>query len=180
VNPIATTENRVKDNTAEEINRRIRRDTDARVARFARIGSDAITERLEELDREWDIERCLETAASSLTLLGAVFGLANRKWLLVPAAVGGFLLQHAIQGWCPPLPVFRRMGFRTADEINEERFALKALRGDFAEVRGQSGICKAGLARRANLRTRRHHDHWHDIAHCLDLAAYRSAPDMAL
>lgn len=43
----------------------------------------------------------------------------------------GFLFQHAIQGWCPPLPILRRLGFRTAEEINQERYALKALRGDF-------------------------------------------------
>ena len=44
------------------------------------------------------------------------------------------LLQHALQGWCPPLPVFRRWGVRTAREIEEERYALKALRGDFRAV----------------------------------------------
>jgi hypothetical protein len=136
---ISATNERVKDNTVEEINRRIQRDTDARVAHLAQIGQNAIAARLKELDREWDIERCLETAASSLTVLGGVLGLtANRKWLLLPVGVGAFLLQHAIQGWCPPLPLFRRLGFRTADEINQERFALKALRGDFAEVRSQT------------------------------------------
>ncbi len=49
----------------------------------------------------------------------------------LPAIVTGFLFQHAIQGWCPPLPVLRRRGFRTAEEINQERYALKALGGDF-------------------------------------------------
>ena len=49
----------------------------------------------------------------------------------VPLVVGGFLLQHAVQGWCPPLPVFRRYGVRTQTEIDDERYALKALRGDF-------------------------------------------------
>jgi hypothetical protein len=48
--------------------------------------------------------------------------------------VTGFLLQHAIQGWCPPVPILRRLGFRTADEINRERYALKALRGDFKDA----------------------------------------------
>jgi hypothetical protein len=38
---------------------------------------------------------------------------------------------HAVQGWCPPVPVLRRLGFRTASEIDHERYALKALRGDF-------------------------------------------------
>ena len=46
------------------------------------------------------------------------------------AAVPAFLLQHAIQGWCPPLPVFRRLGVRTADEINRERVALQNWKAD--------------------------------------------------
>jgi hypothetical protein len=29
------------------------------------------------------------------------------------------------------VPVLRRLGFRTASEIDHERYALKALRGDF-------------------------------------------------
>ena len=63
----------------------------------------------------------------------------DRRWFLLPGAVAGFLLQHAVQGWCPPLPVLRRLGVRTADEINQERFALKALRGDFATGAGSIG-----------------------------------------
>jgi hypothetical protein len=60
--------------------------------------------------------------------------LGNRKFFLFPAVVGGFLLQHAVQGWCPPLSIFRRLGIRTAEEIDWERYALKALRGDFREI----------------------------------------------
>ncbi|MGZ8260730.1 MAG: hypothetical protein ACXWUL_09285 [Caldimonas sp.] len=85
------------------------------------------------MKREWDIERCLETGASSLTIIGSALGVAvDRKWFLLPMGVAAFLLQHALQGWCPPLPVFRRLGVRTAEEINEERYALKALKGDFS------------------------------------------------
>jgi hypothetical protein len=32
------------------------------------------------------------------------------------------------------MPVFRRLGVRTAREIARERYALKALRGDFAAL----------------------------------------------
>ena len=53
---------------------------------------------------------------------------------LLPALVTGFLFQHAVQGWCPPVPLFRRMGVRTRPEIDREKFALKALRGDFKDV----------------------------------------------
>jgi hypothetical protein len=43
----------------------------------------------------------------------------------------GFFAQHAIQGWCPPLPLFRKLGYRTRKEIDKEKYALKLLRGDF-------------------------------------------------
>jgi hypothetical protein len=41
-------------------------------------------------------------------------------------------LLHAFQGWYPLLPLFRRMGLRSQDEIAREMYAVKALRGDFA------------------------------------------------
>jgi hypothetical protein len=136
----SSTAERVGSHTVEEVNERIRRETDRRVAALARSGPHAMDTRLAELDREWDIERWLETGASSLMLAGTLLGVGvDRKWFLLPAAVGAFLLQHALQGWCPPLPVLRRAGVRTADEINEERFALKALRGDFATGAGSVG-----------------------------------------
>jgi hypothetical protein len=44
------------------------------------------------------------------------------------------MVEHVIEGWCPPLAILRRLGFRTSSEINRERIALKTLRGDFADV----------------------------------------------
>lgn len=94
-----------------------------------------IDQRLRELDEEWDIERLLEVNASALALLGMGLGLAvNRRFYLMPALVMGFLLQHALQGWCPPVPLFRRLRVRTQYEIELERYSLKALRGDFGEL----------------------------------------------
>lgn len=129
-----STTTRVARNTAEHINEQIRHDTQVRVARIAAAGSGAIELRLAELDREWDIERTLEANAASVALLGLGLGtFVNRRWYLLPAFVAGFLLQHALQGWCPPVPVFRRLGVRTQSEIDYERYALKVLRGDFRE-----------------------------------------------
>jgi hypothetical protein len=58
----------------------------------------------------------------------------SRKWLILPSIVLPFLFQHAMQGWCPPVPLFRRLGVRTREEIDREKYALKALRGDFEEI----------------------------------------------
>jgi hypothetical protein len=102
------------------------------ISHFAMQPRRRLDERIEELEREWDIERVLETNASLLALTGLVLGATvNRKWLLLTGGVLGFLAQHGISGWCPPLPMFRKIGIRTRREIDQERFALKALRGDF-------------------------------------------------
>lgn len=131
----AHAEDRVRKNTDEEVNCSIDRQTQDRVRRVAKAGPAAIEERLEELSHEWDIERALETMAPSMTLLGLTLGiLRDRRWLALPLFVQAFFLQHAVQGWCPPMPVLRRLGFRTAAEIHEERNALKALRGDYQGV----------------------------------------------
>lgn len=133
------TAERVSVNTADAINARIREETESNVARCADEGGASIARRLEELDQEWDIERCLETMAPTFTLLGLGLGLTlNRRWLLVPLVVQAFFLQHALQGWCPPIPILRRLGVRTMSEIEAERNALKALRGDYKNIRGRA------------------------------------------
>jgi hypothetical protein len=130
-----STAQRVPANTADHVNEQIRRQTAANVARYARAGPAAIQRRLDELDREWDVERCVEAMAPTFTLIGLGLGLTvSRKWFLLPIAVQTFFLQHALQGWCPPIPLLRRLGVRTAAEIDEERNALKALRGDYENV----------------------------------------------
>ena len=122
-------------NTSHTVNERIRRQTEANVARYSAAGPQAIKRRLAELESEWDIQRCLETMAPTITLLGMTLGLTvNRKWFSLPFFVQTFFLQHALQGWCPPIPILRSLGVRTMSEIEEERYALKAARGDFQGV----------------------------------------------
>jgi len=132
------TETRVAEHTPEEINRQIRRDLQARVLYFAQRPEE-IDRRLEELDGEWDIERLLEANAGVLSLMGLTFGVIRSRWYLLPAAAAAFLVQQAVQGWCPPASLLRRLGIRTSREINHERYALKALRGDF------DSVCLEGL-----------------------------------
>lgn len=152
---IPSTVERVPLHTAEHINERIRRQTDERVANCAAAGPEAIDRRLAELDQEWDIERILETNAATVSLIGLTLGATvKRKWFLLPAVVAGFLLQHAVQGWCPPVPLFRRLGFRTQSEIDDERFALKLLRGDFRNLSSSDGT-NLGNVKRALKAVRR-------------------------
>ena len=126
---------RVRANTALEINEKIDRQITESVRFYSGKSEDKITQRIHDLEREWDMERLLETNASALAFTGLVLGvIRNKKWLFLPGIVLPFLLQHAVQGWCPPVPLFRRLGIRTREEIEREKFALKALRGDFEEI----------------------------------------------
>ena len=123
---------RVRAHSDDSLNERIDEQTMQCLEQYASADREAIGRHIESLDREWDVERYLQSNAGIVSLSGIVLGaVVSPRFLLLPAAVFGFFFQHAAQGWCPPLPVFRRMGVRTRREINREKYALKALRGDF-------------------------------------------------
>lgn len=143
---MSSTFDRVPTHTSEEINQQIQDDIRSRV-RHCATHPDAIPRRLRELRDEWDIERAIEANASVLAFTGVFFGVTrDSRWLALPALVTAFLFQHAVQGWCPPVPVLRRMGFRTAHEIEQERTALKALRGDFNSIATEHDKSGAALS----------------------------------
>lgn len=132
-------QDRVRENTSEIENEDIDQETLLNVEFYGSLSHRDITRRLEELRNEWDIERLLEVNASVLALSGLVLGkLVHRSWYMLPGIVASFLFQHGIQGWCPPLPLLRAMGYRTRQEISEEVYALKVLRGDFEGISAAS------------------------------------------
>lgn len=123
---------RVQLNTNHLINEQIRKRMLANASSYANKSRSAISARLKDLDNEWDTERVLETSAATLVLVSIVLGFQlHYAWFYFAGIIAFFLLQHALQGWCPPLPIIRRLGVRTPTEINEEKMALKAIRGDF-------------------------------------------------
>ena len=114
------TAKRVALHTSPRSNRKIEQTTMERLGRLEAADAGQLKDRLEQLDREWDTERVLETNASILILAGLLLSRWSQAWLLLPLAVSAFLLQHALQGWCPPLPLIRALGVRTAKEIESE------------------------------------------------------------
>lgn len=138
---------RVRAHTAEEVNLEIDQAIRCSIQTYAGQSHEAISGRIAELEQEWDVERTLELNASTLALTGLVLGVAtNKKWLILPGVVLPFLMQHALQGWCPPLPVMRSLGIRTRQEIDLEKYALKALRGDFENARDADRALEAAEA----------------------------------
>ena len=127
-----TQSDRVQKSTPESINREVESEIWENIRHYASESKEAISERIAELEKEWNMDRVLITNASSLAGIGLLLGVTvDRKWLILPGVVLAFLLQHGLQGWCPPLPLFRKLGVRSFKEIDRERFALKYLRGDF-------------------------------------------------
>ncbi len=126
------TSKRVFLRTDPKINAEIRNQTIRSLNIFKNADETDFTDRITVLGQEWDTERVLEVNASMLILLSSYLGIKmSRFWFLLTGSVAGFMLWHALQGWCPPLPFIRKWGVRTSDEINAEKTALKAMRGDF-------------------------------------------------
>lgn len=126
---LPSTARRVQSHTAPESNERIRQKTTENLVKYRNAPAEAIDERLWELEHEWDIERAIEATAASLALSGLALGIVkHRAFLVLPVGVCAFLLQHSLQGWCPPVPVLRRIGFRTQIEIEAERRVLRSMR----------------------------------------------------
>jgi hypothetical protein len=123
-----STRDRVPAHTNNDINRQIQDEIEANREYFRR-NPQRISKRLRELGREWDIERAIEANAGAIGFAGIILSFVNRRWIVLPMMVTGFLFQHAVQGWCPPVPVLRRLGFRTTYEIEEERRALLSING---------------------------------------------------
>jgi hypothetical protein len=122
---------KVRAKTPPEINQAIDIETAAIVRFYAGKTEYEISRRIEELDNEWDVGRCVEVHEGGLSLIGAILGLKiNRKWLILPLITSIFLLQYAIRGWTPYASILRRFGIRTREEIDLEKYALQALRGD--------------------------------------------------
>jgi len=122
---------RIREHTSEASNRRIDLQTRAAIAE-ALESRERIQARLAELDREFNVDRVLMLNFAILSSVNASLAMRSLRrrgrlggWGLVFFSQLGFLAYHAIWGWCPPLPVFRRLGFRSSREICAERVVLE-------------------------------------------------------
>ena len=114
------------------VNAKVARDMENRIERLSGENKAVISDRINRLDDEWDIDRSVMVnfaIVGTLTLMLTRF--KDRRFINLLQLQMGFMLAHAFSGWCPPVSVFRRLGFRSRMEIDAEKYALKTLRGDF-------------------------------------------------
>lgn len=108
---------------------------DAYLARLAEAGPGAIEERLHEIENEWSIGRATKAAAGVLVLGSLAASVTrSRLWAFIPLAAGCCLTQYFFsrRSWLEVL--FHQVGLRTRAEMEQERIALRTLRGDFKSL----------------------------------------------
>lgn len=128
---LQATTTRVEANTSAALNDKFNALLHDNISRFSNADTEAIDIRLAELDREWNTERAIETEAPVMIGLGLALGAAyDRKWYALSAFSAGMMILHSLQGWYPLLPLLRHIGVRSQEEIEQERTALRVLRGD--------------------------------------------------
>jgi hypothetical protein len=106
-----------------------------RLACLADAGLPAIEDRLNELEREWTAGRITKAVLGVLLVVGfAMTAIFSPWWLVLPAVGGVFLLQYLFSrtSWLGVL--FHKLGYRTGWEVDQEKMALKVLRGDFRHL----------------------------------------------
>jgi hypothetical protein len=119
----------------EESDRRILEN----LQKFRYLTPGEISKRLSQLQKEWDIEKTLKMNASALALAGFILKrISRRRTFWLTGAIAGLVWHHGIRKWITRLPMMRHMGQRTREEINDEIFSLKILRGDFDHITGAS------------------------------------------
>jgi hypothetical protein len=106
------------------------------VTRLADAGPAAISERLAQIDQEWSVGRAAKVAAGGLALGAAAaeaFG-RRRVSVVLALAAGSALCPYLLSRRSVVGDLLCHLGFRQGTEIQRERVALRALRGDFQNV----------------------------------------------
>lgn len=119
---------------------------------YGSLGHAALSERLRALDEEPDQETVAALAIAGAGTLGLIFGLlGSRLWRMLAWLALPLLFAHAGGKLKAPGEFLRTLGLRSRREIQEERYALKLLRGDFKNIsgimdQGAEGVRDADMA----------------------------------
>jgi hypothetical protein len=106
-----------------------------RVALLAAAGTEAINDRIAQLECEWPCGRMVKGTLGAAIVIGFALAAAHDPyWVLVPLTAGAFLVQYLFFPQSLLTDLFKAMGFRCGSTIDEERLMLRALRGDFKHL----------------------------------------------
>jgi hypothetical protein len=131
-----TSTDEVRSHAPDGVNKRIDERVERCVRHMAERERAEISCYLEKLEREWDLNRAVTVVGSALALAGLWLGRRDGgRWRILGGLAAGLMLQHGLLGFGPLAELVRAVGgVRTRKEIDLEKFALKALRGDFERI----------------------------------------------
>jgi len=143
-----TSADTVRTHTPDELNRRIDERVERCVRYMAQQERSEIGHYLQQLEEEWDLNRALAVGCSVAGLSGLLLASGlGRGWLALSGLASGLLMQQGLTGHGPLAALVRGLGVRTRREIDLEKFALKALRGDFERIPTEGGpLARANAA----------------------------------
>lgn len=107
----------------------------ARIASIAEQGPEAVNRRLVELNAEWTIGRWVKVICGFTLIAGLVLSFTLSPWWLLLVGVGGVTLgqylffRRSVMGG-----LLSAAGVRSGTVIDDERVALRVLRGDFKSL----------------------------------------------
>jgi hypothetical protein len=115
---------------------------------YSSLGKDGLTERIHALDAEWDAEKSVVVGLAGAGMAFLALGLVGtRFWRLLAWGTLPLIFMAGQDKWRPSQGILKTLGLRTRREIHEEKYALKALRGDFRNVEVSTGSEGEILAR---------------------------------
>lgn len=136
-----TSTDTARSHATECVNKRIDDRVERCVRYMAQQERTEISGYLEKLEREWDLNRAVTVVGSLAAVAGLLLGRRDGgRWRVLSGVAAGLMLQHGLLGFGPLARVVRALGgVRTRREIDLEKFALKALRGDFERIPRSDG-----------------------------------------
>lgn len=102
---------------------------------YGSLGAQAVSDRLKALEEEPDLESVATLGLAGTGVLALIFGiLGSRLWRLLAWLALPLIFAHVRGRFAAPGEFLRTLGLRSRKEIEEEKYALKALRGDFRDL----------------------------------------------
>lgn len=144
-----TSTDAVRAHAPSTVNRRIDAHVESCVRYMAEQGDRSEMSRyLDKLEREWDVHRTLVVGVPAAALAGLLLSRRSSSgWRVFGGISLALLLQHGLTGFGPLSALVRMLGVRSRREIDLEKFAIKALRGDFERIPNDGGpLARANAA----------------------------------
>ncbi|MBV8142100.1 MAG: hypothetical protein JOZ60_08655 [Verrucomicrobia bacterium] len=117
-----------------KVGREVNRDTARSIQYYSRRPIQYVTRRIDELEQEIPLEAFVYRGGAALTVVSLallLLGVRHKAVGIVAACIAALQLQYSYQGRSPLIDILRRHGYRSRKEIEVEKYALQALRGDF-------------------------------------------------